>query len=135
MKEFPSPDMQMTNIIVVKNLNQSVQFYKDVLGAALYREYGGTSAVFNFLGNWLLLVTGGEPTADKPNVNFVPLQNENNISQAFTIRVKDCRDSYEILKSRGAKFLTPPHQWDYETRCFFRDPDGYLWEISEISSS
>ncbi len=58
MKEFPSEEMQMTNILVVKDLHTSVQFYRDILGAKLFREYGGTSAVFDFLGNWLLLVTG-----------------------------------------------------------------------------
>ena len=135
MKEFPSEEMQMTNILVVKDLHTSVQFYRDILGAKLFREYGGTSAVFDFLGNWLLLVTGGGPTEDKPNVNFVPLPDENKISQAFTIRVKDCQGSYETLKSRGASFLTPPHHWEYEVRCFFRDPDGYLWEISEVASN
>ncbi len=132
MKTFPTEDMQMTNILVVKDLKNSVEFYRDVLGATLFREYGGTSAVFDFLGNWLLLVTSGGPTNDKPYVNFEPLADENRISQAFTIRVKDCQGSYETLKSRGAKFLTPPYQWDYETRCFFRDPDSYLWEISEV---
>ena len=133
MKAFPTADMQMTNIIVVKDLDQSVQFYRDVLGAKLYREYGGTSAVFDFLGNWLLLVTGGGPTADKPDINFVPLPDDVKISQAFTIRVKDCQTSYETLKSRGAEFITPPYKWEHETRCFFRDPDGTLWEISEVS--
>ena len=46
----------------------------------------------------------------------------------MTIRVPDCRKAYEILESRGATFLTPPHDWD---RCFFRDPDGHLLEISQ----
>ena len=48
------------------------QFYVDVLGATVYREYGGTSCVLTFLGGWLLLVTGGEPTRDKPDVSFTP---------------------------------------------------------------
>jgi catechol 2,3-dioxygenase-like lactoylglutathione lyase family enzyme len=133
MTEFPSPDMQLTHILVVKDLDHSLVFYRDVLGAKLYREYGGTSAVFDFQGNWLLLVTEGGPTADKPDVNFVPLPDQNKVSQAFTIRVKDCNAAYETLKSRGADFLTPPYKWARETRCFFRDPDSYLWEISEVA--
>ena len=134
MKDFPTPGMQMTNIIVVQDLVQSMQFYRDVLRAKLHREYGGTSAVFDFLGNWLLLVTGGGPTEDKPKVNFVPLPDKNKISQAFTIRVEDCQGCYETLRTRGAVFLTPPHTRGSETRCFFRDTDGYLWEISEYSA-
>jgi catechol 2,3-dioxygenase-like lactoylglutathione lyase family enzyme len=49
----------------------------------------------------------------------------------MTIRVPDCQKAYEILKSRGAEFLTPPVNWGYEIRCFFRDPDGHLLEISQ----
>jgi catechol 2,3-dioxygenase-like lactoylglutathione lyase family enzyme len=49
----------------------------------------------------------------------------------MTIRVPDCRAAYELLAARGASFLTPPVEWEYEVRCFFRDPDGHLLEISE----
>ena len=70
--EFPSEDMALTVLLVVSDLDRSVAFYRDVLGASLYREYGGTSAVFSFAGTWILLVTGGEPTKDKPDVTFTP---------------------------------------------------------------
>jgi len=32
-------------------------------------------------------------------------------------------------------FLTPPHDWGSEIRCFLRDPDGHLVEISESVST
>jgi len=89
-------------------LQKSKAFYQDVLGAELYREYGGDSAVFQFLGNWILLVTGGEPTKDKPDVYFNEPKDPNSVSHAFTIRVKDCMACYETLNSRGATFITPP---------------------------
>lgn len=129
---FPSEDMELTTILVVKDLERSKDFYSNILGATLYREYGGTSIVYKFQGVWLLIVTGGEPTADKPDVFFKVPQDANSISHAFTIRVKDCRKSYNVLLNRGATFLTPPYDWDYEIRCFFRDPDGHLFEISQI---
>ena len=87
--------------------------------------------VLEFLGNWILLVTPGNPTEDKPETHFVPPVDKNKVSHAYTIRVKDCKKSYEILKSRGAEFITPPFERGAETRCFFRDPDGHLFEISE----
>jgi catechol 2,3-dioxygenase-like lactoylglutathione lyase family enzyme len=37
-----------------------------------------------------------------------------------------------LLWARGAQFLTPPVDNGYETRAFFRDPDGHLFEISAI---
>jgi catechol 2,3-dioxygenase-like lactoylglutathione lyase family enzyme len=36
-----------------------------------------------------------------------------------------------LLRARGAAFLTPPHESAAEIRCFFRDPDGHLFEVSE----
>ena len=128
---FPSEDMAFTHILVVSEMERAKHFYTDVLGATLYREYGGTSCVLQFLGTWLLLVTGGEPTADKPDVTFAPPATPNTVSHAMTIRVPDCQVAYETLRERGAVFITPPYDWGAEIRCFFRDPDGHLYEISE----
>ena len=128
---FPAPGMELTHLLVVTDLERSVAFYRDVLGAEFYREYGGTSAVFRFLGTWLLLVTGGGPTQDKPDVTFTHPADPSRVSHEMTIRVPDCRAAYETLRSRGAPFLTPPVDYEWEVRCFFRDPDGHLLEISE----
>lgn len=130
---FPSEGMALTHILVVSEIERAKIFYRDVLGATLYREYGGSSCVFDFQGAWLLIVTGGEPSADKPDTRFAPPTEPNNVSHAMTIRVPDCQAAYEILKARGAEFLTPPYDWGAEIRCFFRDPDGHLFEISQAN--
>lgn len=132
--EFPIEGMELTHILVVSDLERAREFYRDVLGAALYGEYGGTSIVFNFNGAWLLVVTGGEPTRDKPALSFVPPDDPDRASHAMTIRVPDCQAAYETLQARGALFLTPPVNWGYEIRAFFRDPDGHLFEISQIAN-
>jgi hypothetical protein len=31
--------------------------------------------------------------------------------------------------------LTPPVDWGAEIRCFFREPDGHLLEISEVTAT
>jgi catechol 2,3-dioxygenase-like lactoylglutathione lyase family enzyme len=121
----------MTLLRVVSDLERARHFYRDVLGATEFREYGGTSAVLKFAGTWLLLVTGGGPTADKPTITFAPPKTSDVGSHEMTIRVPDCRSAYEVLKARGAMFLTPPVENDWEIRCFFQDPDGHLLEISE----
>jgi len=123
--------MELTHILVVSDLQRSVPWYRDVLGATLTGEYGGTSAVFNYDGAWLLVVTPGGETADKPGTEFVPPPDPSKISHSVTIRVPDCRAAYEMLRARGARFLTEPRESAWEVRCFFRDPDGHLFEISE----
>jgi catechol 2,3-dioxygenase-like lactoylglutathione lyase family enzyme len=130
---FPVDGVEMTLLLVVSDLERSRRFYADVLGASLYREYGGTSAVFQFQGTWLLLVTGGGPTEDKPGVTFAPPADETQVSHQLTMRVPDCRAAYDVLTARGAEFLTPPVDRGGEIRCFFRDPDGHLLEISQLT--
>jgi catechol 2,3-dioxygenase-like lactoylglutathione lyase family enzyme len=128
---FPTEDMEVTHLMVVGDIDRARTFYRDVLGAEVFREYGGTSVVLRFLGTWILLVTGGGPTADKPNVTFAPPGDPARVSHEITIRVPDCRRAYEVLRSRGAQFITPPVEYEWEIRGFFRDPDGHLLEISE----
>ncbi len=131
----PFQNSELTTILVVSNLQASKAFYLDVLGADLFREYGGDSIVISLLGHWILLVTAGGPTEDKPGVRFDPPADKHTVTHSYTIRVEDCMRSYNILKERGADFLTPPVVRGAETRCFFRDPDGHLFEISEYRSN
>jgi catechol 2,3-dioxygenase-like lactoylglutathione lyase family enzyme len=127
---FPAEGMELTHILVVRDPRRSTAFYRDVMGAEVYREYG-SSVVLRFLGTWLLLVTGGGPTPDKPDVTFAAPADPDTVTHAMTIRVADCHAAYATLRERGAEFLTPPVEYDWEVRCFLRDPDGHLLELSE----
>lgn len=48
--------VEITHILVVADLDRARTFYRNVLGATVYREHGDTSCVLQFLGSWLLLV-------------------------------------------------------------------------------
>jgi catechol 2,3-dioxygenase-like lactoylglutathione lyase family enzyme len=128
---FPAPGTELTHLLVVSDVEASQRWYVDVLGATLYRAYGGTSVVLSLLGQWLLLVTGGEPTADKPTVSFGAPVDPDRASAEMIFGISDCRAAYDELLGRGAEFLTPPVEYPWEIRAFFRDPDGHLFEISE----
>jgi catechol 2,3-dioxygenase-like lactoylglutathione lyase family enzyme len=128
---FPAPGTEITHLLVVSDVDRSTRWYADVLGATVHRAYGGTSVVLSLLGQWLLLVTGGEPTADKPTVTFAPPPDPDTASAEMIFGVADCLAVYEELAARGAEFLTPPVEYQWEIRAFFRDPDGHLFEISE----
>ena len=41
--------------------------------------------------------------------------------------------AYAAWSARGAQFLTPPKEHPYETRCYIRDPDGYLIEVGQTT--
>ncbi len=131
---FPVDGVEMSVLLVVNDINRGRAFYRDVLGATEVREYGGTSAVLRFQGTWLLLVTGGGPTPDKPTISFQAPADPDLVSHELTIKVPDCWQAYRTLVGRGAEFLTPPVEYEWEIRCFFRDLDGHLFEISETKS-
>jgi catechol 2,3-dioxygenase-like lactoylglutathione lyase family enzyme len=133
-EDFPATGSTLTRLLVVADIERSRAWYRDVLGAALQGEYGGTSCVFSFLDTWLLLVTGGPPTVDKPTVTFEPPDDPDRATAELIIGVPDCRSAYAILEGRGARFLAPPVEYPWEIRAFFRDPDGHLFEISERRS-
>jgi catechol 2,3-dioxygenase-like lactoylglutathione lyase family enzyme len=131
MPVFPDDATDLTRLLVVSDLPRSLAWYRDVLGAAVVGEYGGTSAVLRFVSSWFLLVTGGEPTADKPTVTMAPPADPDVASAELIIAVPDCRAAHAELVARGAVFLTDPVEYAWEVRAFFRDPDGHLFEISQ----
>ena len=49
----------------------------------------------------------------------------------MNIRVADIQACYELWRSRGAEFITEPKDKYGETRCYIRDPDGYIIEVGQ----
>ncbi len=131
MPVFPADATDLTRLLVITDLGRSVAWYRDVLGAEVVGEYGGTSAVLRFVDCWLLLVTGGGPTADKPTVTMAAPSDPDTASAELIVAVPDCRAAHAELVARGATFLADPVEYPWEIRAFFRDPDGHLFEISQ----
>jgi len=78
-----------------------------------------------------VLSTGGGPTADKPTVTFDAPHDPDRVTSELVIRVAAAHATYRALRERGAIFLTPPVEFPWETRCFLRDPDGHLVEMTQ----
>ena len=55
------------------------------------------------------------------------------VSSFLNIRVKDIEAVYAEWSARGAEFLTPPKQHQFEKRCYIRDPDGHLIEVGQTT--
>jgi lactoylglutathione lyase len=121
----------VTNTLIVRDIQRSVAFYRDVLGATVLREGEPT---FLRLGNiWLTINGGGGPTDDKPEVVAAPPPDPNVLSIFLNLRVTDIRRCYDLWSSRGAKFITEPKVHATELRCYMRDPDGYLIEVGQTT--
>jgi lactoylglutathione lyase len=121
----------VTNTLIVKDIECSVAFYRDVLGATVLR---GGEPTFLRLGNiWLTINRGGGPTDDKPEVIAAPPRDPNALSIFLNLRVTDIRRYYDLWSSRGAQFITEPRIHPTELRCYMRDPDGYLIEVGQTT--
>ncbi len=83
--------------------------------------------------SWLIMNPGGGPTPDKPGIDVVPYPNIDTVSMFMNLRVSDIHACYETWKARGAEFLTPPIDRGPETRCYIKDPDGYLIEVGQAT--
>src|SRR5438874_12013589 len=79
---------------------------------------------------WMILNVGGGPTPDKPSVTLT-VPDPNHVNSFMNIRVADIQACYESWKSRGAEFITKPIPKYGETRCYIRDPDGYIIEVGQ----
>ena len=121
----------VTNTLIVRDIQRSVAFYRDVLGATVLREGQPT---FLRLGNlWLTINGGGGPTDDKPEVIASPPRDPNVLSIFLNLGVSDIARYYELWSSRGAKFITEPKVHATELRCYMRDADGYLIEVGQTT--
>ena len=121
----------VTNTLIVQDIQRSVVFYRDVLGATVLRE--GEPTFLQFGNIWLTINRAGGPTDDKPEVIASAPRDENVLSIFLNLRVTDIRHCYELWSSRGAKFITEPKVHATELRCYMRDPDGYLIEVGQTT--
>jgi catechol 2,3-dioxygenase-like lactoylglutathione lyase family enzyme len=129
--DFPTTGVELRYLLVASDYACSLAFYRDVLGAKVVRQISDVLCLLSFGGSEFLLTVGGGPTRDKPTVTFPTPNDPDTVSSELNIRVPDCFAAYEVLRSRGAGFLTPPVDWGYEVRAFLRDPDGHLIELTQ----
>src|SRR5215475_8713114 len=123
----------VTNTLIVRDIQRSIAFYRDVLGATVLREGEPT---FLRLGNiWLIINVGGGPTDDKPEVLASPPRDQTILSIFLNLRVTNIRRYYDLWSSRGAKFITEPKVHATELRCYMLDPDGYLIEVGQTTTT
>ena len=103
-------------------LHRSHQFYRDILGLAIYREFGSRDApglVF-FLGNGLLEVSGG--STDSPGN-----------AMGIWIQVRDVQGEHRRLVDAGVPILREPRQeaWGL-VEMWIADPDGVRIVLVEV---
>ena len=104
------------------DLDRSRRFYRDVLGLAVYREFGppGDPGVVFFLGPGLLEVSGH--TAGPPRHSLM-----------IWIQVRDVRAEHARLAAAGVPIIRGPatEPWGL-TEMWIQDPDGIQIVLAEV---
>ena len=122
-----------TYTLIVGDIPRSVAFYRDVLGATVLRS--GAPTLLRFGNIWIIINGGGGPTDDKPEVVASPPREPNVLSGFLNLRVNDIKRYHDLWSSRGARFITGPKVHPTELRCYMRDPDGYLIEVGQTTTT
>jgi catechol 2,3-dioxygenase-like lactoylglutathione lyase family enzyme len=128
---MPETDAVLTHLLIVRDVERSREFYRKVLGATVIRER--SPAILRFVNSYIVINDQGGPTDDKPDVEAKAPPDSKTLSSAINIRVTDVQAVYELWRSRGGEFLTPPKNHALEIRCYLRDPDGYLIEVGQAT--
>ncbi|HEY2580718.1 MAG TPA: VOC family protein [Mucilaginibacter sp.] len=129
----PREGFTVTHFLTVADIDRSADFYETVFGGRILSrgDIKGASGHIQIANTWLIVNVGGGPTPDKPTITLSTLADPNKISSFMNIRVADIQACYELWKSRGAEFITAPIPKYGETRCYIRDPDGYIIEVGQ----
>jgi catechol 2,3-dioxygenase-like lactoylglutathione lyase family enzyme len=123
--------MIVAYFIVSDDVERSRRFYTEVLGGTVV--FGPVPINIALANAFIVINAGGGPTDDKPTVTLETPSDPDRISSFLNIRVTDIQAAYTAWSARGAHFLTPPKQHPYETRCYIRDPDGYIIEVGQTT--
>src|SRR6201993_2345485 len=128
----PREGISIAHFLTVADIGRSARFYEKVFDGRILStgDSSGAPGYIQIANTWLLVNVGGGPTPDKPSVTL-SVPNPDEISGFMNIRVADIQARYELWKSRGAEFITEPKEKYGETRCYIRDPDGYIIEVGK----
>jgi predicted enzyme related to lactoylglutathione lyase len=128
----PREGFTIAHFLTVADLKRSAEFYKTVFDGEIVSMGDGNAPPYIKIANtWLIINVGGGPTPDKPSVTLSVPPDPDKLSSFMNIRVADIQACYKLWKSRGAEFITEPKDKYGETRCYIRDPDGYIIEVGQ----
>ena len=129
----PKDGFSVAHFLCVTDIERSLRFYETVFGARILSrgDSRGAPGYVQIANTWLIVNVGGGPTPDKPTVTLSVPPNPDKVSSFMNIRVADIQACYEQWRKRGATFITEPKDKYGETRCYIRDPDGYIIEVGQ----
>jgi catechol 2,3-dioxygenase-like lactoylglutathione lyase family enzyme len=109
------------------DLERSQRFYRDVLGLAIYREFGPPSSpgIVFFLGSGFLEVSGHSPGGHGPGGHGRSLM--------LWVQVRDVRAERDRLSTAGVRIAREPQTEPWGLiEMWIEDPDGVPIVLVEV---
>ncbi len=118
--------------IKVNDFNKAITFYKEVLELPVHIEDKENQFAELVVGNSLLaLLTEATLKDMSENLKFV---NPDESTFLFAVEVDNLKEIYCTLSEKGVNFIQKPKSTPWGQKvAYFRDIEGYVWEISEPS--
>lgn len=108
-----------TFMVVVKDMDRSVKFYRDVLGLKVKSQEP----------EWTALDAGAVQIglhAESEHLHVRPTE-----AAGFGFDVDDIHKTIESLKAKGTHIIMPPKQERFGWLSIFTDPDGYHIQLHQ----
>lgn len=108
-----------TLMVVVKDMDRSIKFYRDVLGLKVKTR----------TPEWTALDAGNIEIglhAESKHLHVRPTE-----SASFAFLVPDIQQAVDHLKANQVRILMPPKQESFGWLCVFTDPDGYHIQLNQ----
>lgn len=116
--------------LLVSDIKQSTSFYRDQVGLELYRTNDGFA---NFkMGGLILALWQLDHVDTSIGHRFEPIapNSQHSIMACLQDSCADVDACYQRIKGNGVEFLYPPRSFPWNVyACYFKDPDGFMWEI------
>jgi lactoylglutathione lyase len=110
-------------MVVVKDMDRSVAFYRDVLGLKLVMQHP----------KWTQFDCGNIQVGLHPEGEEVKVRTESGCT--FGFYVDDINKTVADLKSKGARFHVDVLQEEFGLWALLADPDGYGIQIVQMSAA
>lgn len=120
--------------IKVNDFDKALTFYKEILELPVHIEDKDNQFAELVLGNSLIALLTETTLKDmSENLEFV---NHNENSFLFAVEVDNLEETYYNLLKKKVDFIQEPKSTPWGQKvAYFKDIEGYVWEISEISST
>jgi uncharacterized glyoxalase superfamily protein PhnB len=117
-------------VLFVEDVERARSFYVDTLGFTLAFEDETNAGLF--LGEVMFILVKVPSAADLLIGEEVASPKGERATGLFNIFVDDVDETFAQLKAKGVTFIVDPmdREWGRRT-AHFKDPDGFVWEISQ----